>query len=294
VSRQNMPTAEVEVDAALVRALLETQRPELADEEIRPLAFGWDNVSFRLGDDRVARMPRRAMAARLIENEATWLPQLAPGLPLPVPAPEFIGEPEAQYPWRWLIVSFIAGQPAGTVVDLDIPRCAEQMGRFLKALHREAPADAPPNPFRGGPLCHRDETTRQRFEVVEDLPARARLAALWDESLTAVAFQGSPTWLHGDLHPQNLLVVDGALSGVIDFGDITSGDPATDLVVAWNLVSDAHEAFWEAYGSNDDSLRARARGWAISLGLAYLANSADNPTMERIGERTLRSVLDLS
>ncbi|HEX6222590.1 MAG TPA: aminoglycoside phosphotransferase family protein [Acidimicrobiia bacterium] len=292
--RQNMPAAEVEIDSALVRHLLESQRPDLAEAEIAPLSFGWDNVSFRIGASRVARLPRREMAAGLIENEATWLPELAPRLPLPVPAMEFLGEASGRYPWRWLITPFISGEPAGTVPDLDVTGCATQIGGFLAALHRPAPANAPHNPFRGGPLNDRDETTRQRFAALHRPADRARLSSLWDESLTAEPFDGAPVWLHGDLHPQNLLVTDGTLSGVIDFGDITSGDPATDLVVAWSLVGKEHELFWDAYGSTAAALRLRARGWAISLGLAYVANSADNPAMESIGEETLQAVLDLS
>ncbi len=289
-----MPAAEVDIDAALVRRLLEGQRPDLTGAEITPLAFGWDNVSFRIGERRVARLPRRALAAGLVENEATWLPKLAPRLPLPVPAPEFLGEPSAFYPWPWVIAPHIPGVPAGTLPDLDIGVCARQIGRFLRALHQEAPVDAPPNPFRGGPLSDRDEATQQRFPAVPDHAERARLIELWGESLAAEPYEQPPVWLHGDLHPQNLLVVDGQLSGVIDFGDITAGDPATDLAVAWNLVPEEHEVFWEAYGSDDSSLRVRARGWAIALGLAYVANSADNAAMERIGEHTLKAVLGLS
>lgn len=234
------------------------------------------------------------MAAGLIENEARWLPELAPRLPLPVPSPEFVGRPTGKYPWPWLISPFLSGRPAGTVVGVDLARCASQIGAFLAALHRRAPVVAPANPFRGGPLIDRDQAVQQRFDVLDEPSARDRLESLWNESLAAETFDGPPVWLHGDLHPQNLLISEDTLSGVIDFGDITSGDPATDLIVAWNFVPGAYEEFWDAYGSRDPSLVLRARGWAISLGLAYLANSADNPVMERIGEMTLQAVLDLS
>jgi len=289
-----MPAADVEVDVGLVRLLLSAQRPDLARLDIRPLAFGWDNFSFRVGVDHVARLPRRAIAAGLIENEARWLPELAPGLPLPIPTPEFVGEPMDRYPWRWLITPFISGQPAGGVIDFDGARCSEQIGDFLKELHHLAPSEAPANPFRGGLLSDRDVATRRRLDAVADGRARGRLAELWSESLSADPFEGSPVWIHGDLHPQNLLVADRVLTGVIDFGDITAGDPATDLAVAWSLAPDFQGTFWEAYGPSGDALRLRARGWAISLGLAYVASSADNPSMERVGETTLRAVLDLS
>lgn len=289
-----MPAAEVDIDLDLVRRLIRLQRPDLASAEIRPLAFGWDNASFRVGGARVARLPRREVAAGLIDNEARWLPKLAPGLPLPIPVPEFVGEPVDGYRWRWLIAPYIPGTPAGTLVDLDVAECARQLGGFLKSLHTDAPLDAPINPFRGVPLAARDATTRKRLAVVSDHVERSRLTQLWEEALAATPFDLAPVWLHGDLHPQNLLVDDDRLSGVIDFGDITAGDPATDLAVAWSFAAEHNVGFWEAYGSVDEVLRLRARGWAIALGLAYLSSSADNPIMERIGTRTLRAVLDLS
>jgi aminoglycoside phosphotransferase (APT) family kinase protein len=205
-----------------------------------------------------------------------------------------MGEPSALYPWRWLIAPHIPGVSAGIVTDLDIAVCAGQLGRFLKALHQEAPIEAPSNPFRGGPLSDRDEVTRRRIAAVRERSERARLMELWAGSLAAERYGRPPVWLHGDLHPGNLLVVDGQVSGVIDFGDITAGDPATDLAVAWNLVATDQETFWAEYGSDDTPLRLRGRGWAIALGLAYLSNSADNPMMEQIGEQTLRAVLELS
>lgn len=293
MARQNMPAAEVDIHADLVRRLLQAQRPELGDQTIAPLAFGWDNVSFRVGTTRVARLPRRAMAAGLIENEARWLGELEPNLPLPIPAPEFVGEPGEGYPWRWLVVPYLKGQSA-SLATLDQKMCASQMGEFLTALHRPAAPDAPENPFRGGPLSGRDGATRERLDLISDRDDRARLEELWDESLTVSQHQEEDLWIHGDLHPHNILADEGRLSAVIDFGDITAGDPATDLAVAWSLVPSAHERLWDVYMGTTPPLRLRARGWAISLSLAYLANSADNELMGTIGERTLRAVLELS
>lgn len=289
---QNMPAAEVEIDADLVRRLLQEQRPELADLPIQPLAYGWDNVSFRLGVDLVARLPRREASARLIHNEARWLPELAPRLPLPVPAPRFLGSPGYGYPWHWLIAPLIPGVPASVASDIDYETTSRQLAEFLSALHRPAPADAPENPFRGGPLIGRDTVTRERLETFEGRLDVARLAAMWEASLRAPEYQGPPLWLHGDLHSENLLVLDGELSGIVDFGDITAGDPATDLAVVWSfLPSSAAPTFWRTYGERDAGLLLRARGWALSLGMAILANSADNPVMEAVGERAIQSVL---
>ncbi|MFZ0013297.1 MAG: aminoglycoside phosphotransferase family protein [Acidimicrobiia bacterium] len=287
-----MPPAEVDLDVDLVGAMIRSQRPDLATLDVTELAFGWDNVSYRLGDHWVARFPRRSVAVPLIANEARWLPLLAPRLPLPIPAPVFVGEPGRGYPWPWSIARLIEGESAAETDDLDLDGCATQLGQFLRALHEPAPADAPGNPFRGVPLATRDETTRSRLSLIDDDARRRALETRWHGALVADVHPGPSLWLHGDLHPHNLLVVGGLLSGVVDFGDVTSGDPAVDLAAAWNFVPSAQESLWEAYGRADDALRARVRGWAIALGLAYVANSADNPTMESIGEATLEAVLE--
>jgi aminoglycoside phosphotransferase (APT) family kinase protein len=287
-----MPAAEVEITASLVESLLRSQRPDFAHLKVTLLANGWDNVSFRVGEALVARFPRREVATRLIENEATWLPMLAPHLSLAVPVPEFVGEPEEGYPWRWAIVPWIPGSPVGVSTDLDLPRAAESLGHFLRALHRPAPPDAPRNPFRGVPLQTRDPATRERILRLRAVVDTTSVSRVWDVAMDSPEFEGVPVWLHGDLHPNNLLASDGRLTGVIDFGDITSGDPATDLSVAWMLFPpDLAIQFRDSYGATDDGTWQRARGWALSLGTAYLAHSADNPTMGRIGETTLQRVL---
>jgi len=290
-ARNNMPAAEVGIDEDLVRSLIRDQRPDLVGEELTALASGWDNVSYRIGESRIARLPRRELAVQLIVNEARWLPELAPTLPLAIPAPEYLGEPAGGYPWPWVISPFLRGETAATA-QLDPLTGARQLGEFLKALHRPAPADAPDNRFRGGPLSTRAEGVEDRLGMVTDAADRRRLAHLWEESLHAPPHDGAPIWLHADLHPLNLLVADGILTAVIDFGDITAGDPATDLIVGWNLLGDGLEELWRAYGAEDEPLRLRARGWAIALGLAFADTSADHPVVREIGEKTLRAVLD--
>jgi aminoglycoside phosphotransferase (APT) family kinase protein len=283
-----MPVAEVDIDVDVVAALIENQRPDLSSLTLTHLAHGWDNVSYKLGDDRVVRLPRRDVAVPLISHEAEWLPVLSPGLPLEVPVPEFVGRPGEGYPWPWLIVPFLQGTPAASVDDVDLVQCARQMADFLVALHRPAPEGFPPNPYRGTPLRVRAAAVTERLGLL-DTGTRKHVAALWDESLDAPPHNGHPLWIHGDLHPLNVLIEDRVVSGVIDFGDITAGDPATDLAIVWSLFATAQDEFWDVYGG-DDALRLRARGWAIALGLAYLANSADNPTMDSIGRQTIEAV----
>lgn len=292
-----MPAAEVDVDEAVVARLLRTQAPAelVAGRSLAPLANGWDNVVFRLGDDLVVRLPRRAVAAELIETEQRWLPSLAPRLPLPVPAPVFAGEPDEGYPWRWSVCPWLPGDVAGRTPPTHPRAAATTLGAFVAALHTPAPDDAPRNPYRGGPLPERDTVTRERVGQLGPLVDGERCLAAWDELQATPPWPGPRRWLHGDLHPANVLVDGGVLSGVIDFGDLTGGDPATDLSVAWSLFHDdpsAQVVFRSAAGyAEDEDTWRRARGWALSLALAYLANSADHPLIAAIGRRMLDAAL---
>jgi aminoglycoside phosphotransferase (APT) family kinase protein len=293
-----MPAAEVEVTADLVRRLLADQHPDLADLPVGFLANGWDNELFRVGDELVARLPRRELGATIILHEQRWLPSLAPRLPLPIPYPERTGHSALGYPYSWSLVPFLPGTPAADADSLDLGAAAASVGGFLGALHAPAPPDAPRNPFRGVPLSARVENFTVNLGLVADAIDAGAALRIWDSALAAPLYAGPPSWLHGDLHPANILVTGGQVSGVIDFGDITSGDPAVDLAVAWMLLPlSCHGAFRAAYeaagglGAADDAVWRRARGWALNLGIAYLANSADNPQILAIGRRTLDRIL---
>ena len=268
-------------------ALIETQRPDLASLRLTHLAHGWDNVSYRLGDDRVVRLPRRDVAVPLISNEAAWLPVVAPVLSLPVPVPEFIGRPGEEYPWPWLIVPFLNGTPSAVVDEIDHVRCSSQMAEFLVALVARPRKGFPSNPFRApreAATCGRGEPTSRAARHCN--PARDR------SSLEGVArrrtHDGEPLWIHGDLHPLNVLIEDRVVSGVIDFGDITAGDPATDLALVWSLLATAQDEFWDVYGG-DDALRLGPR-LGHRAGSRLSPNSADNPVMDSIGRATIEAV----
>ena len=287
-----MPAAEVAIDATLVRALLADQHPDLTARELVEVASGWDNVLFRRGDDLAVRLPRRGAAAALIEHEQRWLPELAPRLPLAVPAPVRVGRPGRGYPWSWSVTPWLPGDVIARVEPTDPRHVAEQLGRFVRALHRPAPADAPANPYRGVPLSARSSATYERLDGLGDAIDQRAVRRLWEHAVAIPPWTGAPLWLHGDLHPANILVHDGHVSAVIDFGDVTSGDPATDLAVAWTLLPSPERARFRATaGEIDDETWARARGWALTMAIAYLASSADNPLMDRIGRRTLAAVL---
>jgi aminoglycoside phosphotransferase (APT) family kinase protein len=287
-----MPAAEVAVSVELVRRLLDEQHPDLADLPVEVLANGWDNLVCRLGEEFLVRLPRRAMAAELVAHEQRWLPELAGRLPLPVPAPVRVGQPTAQYPWSWSVVPFLPGRTAARSEPDDPWSAAAALGGFLNALHTPAPSEAPVNPARGIPLAGRAEGVLEGLAHVD--PAhRATARRVWDAAAATPAWDGPPVWLHGDLHPANILVDRGRISAVIDFGDVTSGDPATDLSVAWMLfTAEQRAALRRAYGHADDATWERARGWALALSLVFLTHSADNPLMRRIGERAFRALLE--
>jgi aminoglycoside phosphotransferase (APT) family kinase protein len=292
MTSMNMPEAEVNIDSSLVRALLQEQRPDLADLPLVELANGWDNVVYRLGSDLTVRMPRRLAAVELIENEQRWLPILAERLPLPIPAPVWSGRPGCNYPWKWSVCPWLPGETAAVSPPADVMDAARSLGGFLAALHVAAPADAPVNPFRGIPLEQRTDRMHAAVETLGAIIDGPAVVALWAQLVTVPA-STTAVWVHGDLHPANILVNEGKISGVIDFGDITSGDRATDLAVAWMLFpAEARQVFRQAADALDAATWARSRAWAIALSLAYLVGSADNPMMHNIGMRTLAAALE--
>jgi aminoglycoside phosphotransferase (APT) family kinase protein len=287
-----MPAAEFDVTVDLVGQLLAQQFPDLAGMPLGVLANGWDNMVCAVGADLLARLPRRALAAELVAHEQQWLPVLAPKLPLPIPAPVGIGHAGCGYPWNWSLVPFLRGQVAALAAPDHLDSAAAALGEFLAELHVPAPADAPANPFRGGRLAARHEQFVEQLGLMPSGPDVDIASAIWASALEAGAWLGAPTWVHGDLHPANVLVDAGKVSAVIDFGDLTSGDPATDLSLAWMMFSARErDIFRQAYAKADDDTWARARGWALSLSLVFLTFSADNPLMAGIGQRTFREVL---
>jgi aminoglycoside phosphotransferase (APT) family kinase protein len=283
------PAAEVEIDAALIQALLEEQHPNLAHLPCVPVEAGWDNVMVRLGDSFCLRLPRRAAAAEAIAHEQEWLPGLAENLPLHIPVPLWTGVPGCGYPWRWSIVPWLPGAAADLVAPLDTE--AARLGAFLKALHIPAPQEAPTNPARGVPLQQRAPQVEERMRR---LASRSPLITpemrrMWQAALAAPMDVG-PTWIHGDLHPRTVLVEHGTLSGIIDWGDIATGDRATDLAAVWMLFEDAQarRLAFSAYGTVSYATYMRAKGWAIGFGVTLLdAGLEDDPRHAVIGEQTL-------
>jgi aminoglycoside phosphotransferase (APT) family kinase protein len=288
------PPAEITIDSSLVRSLLEEQHPDLAHLSLTDVAEGWDNRLFRLGQDLAVRVPRRAVSAALIEREQQWLPGLSLQLPMAVPVPVRIGRPGSGFPWPWSVIPWFSGESALLVPPKNLAPMLTDLARFLRALHKPAPANAPHNPWRGVPLRNREERLRENLRQLNGLVDSVAVLSLWERVVSAPLWSGPPLWIHGDLHPGNLLVSESTLSAVIDFGDLAAGDPATDLSVIWMLHSAESNSLATArreLSFIDNDTWMRARGWAVALGLTYLANSRDDEALGALGRATIDAAL---
>ncbi|MEV1172846.1 aminoglycoside phosphotransferase family protein [Nonomuraea sp. NPDC049784] len=269
-----MTHTKIEVSAELVRDLLREQHPDLADYPVSLGARGWDNQLWRLGDDLAVRLPWATQDAdALLRKEHTWLPALAPRLPLPVPVPQRLGEPSARFPRPWIITTWVPGAPADRVPVTRAAEAAEVLAAFLTALHQPAPDEAPAGRDRGGPLAHYSGGFAKSLGSVTELgliPDPDAVRAVWEDAVAAPEWAGPALWLHGDLHPANVLTANGTFCGVIDFGDLFAGDPACDLAAAWILLPDgAADRFHAAYQPAPDAATLRrARGWAVLRALS--------------------------
>lgn len=290
---------QIHSDEEVVRALLREQRPEWADLSIeRVTSTGTDNALFRIGEAMVARLPLRPASAQPIDTEQAWLPVLGPRLPVAVPRPLAVGAPSATFPCRWSVHSWIEGDDA-IGASLDLLGIADDLTAFLRALQAIDPTGGPPAReaycFRGVPLRDRDRWTRAAIEACRSLldgDAGDALTACWDDALAAPEWTEPARWVHGDLAAGNLLVRDGRLHAVIDWGVMAVGDPACDLLVAWELLdAPARQRFREGL-EVDDAAWERGRGWALStavMALSYYATT--NPFMADQARRKLAAVL---
>ena len=289
-----MHADEIETDVALVRRLLAGQFPQWADLRIDPVvSYGTDHDIYRLGADLAARLPRIGWATKQAAKEAEWLPKLAPHLPLALPVQMAIGHPAEGYPFDWSVYTWLPGENAnGTIDDLD--QAAIDLAAFVKALRQVDTTGAPQRPHggRGGPLAEGDAQVRRSVEQLGNRIDGAVALRSWEESLNASAWDGEEVWVHGDLLPGNLLVVDGRLSAVIDFGGLNVGDPACDLQPAWNVFAGDSRRGFRAELEVDDSSWLRGRGWALYQAVSALPYYWDtNPGMIRQASHALAQVL---
>ncbi|MGQ3018081.1 aminoglycoside phosphotransferase family protein [Phenylobacterium sp.] len=275
----------VKVDEATVRALVADQFPQWTDRPItRVKPGGWDNRTFRLGEDLLVRMPAAAHYIAQVEKEQMWLPRLAPRLPLQIPAPVAVGAPGHGYPFPWSICAWIEGETVAAAGSLDHGLLAEDLADFLLALHAidasDGPAAGPHNFHRGGDPAVYDGQTRAAAQTLGGQINGAAALALWDAAL-ATRWARPPVWIHGDVAPGNLLVRNGRLAAVIDFGTCGVGDPACDLAFAWTVLEDGgREAFRERLGLDDDTW-LRGQAWALWKALIVVAGAPGVHTHER-------------
>lgn len=254
------------ITAGLVRDLLRDQHPDLAELPLREVDGGWGNQMWRLGSELAVRIQRMDSDPENQLKERRWLPLLAPRLPLPVPVPVRSGEPSERFPKLWTVMTWVPGLPLDHGSITRGEHAADALAAFLRALHVEAPADAPVGTERG---AHPQDCTGGFDHFIGSVDEDAiggdvpDVRAVWADAVAAPAWEGRPVWVHGDLHPANVVVADGTLAGVVDFGDLFAGDPAWDLTAAWLLLpAGAAAGFFAAYAQADEATIRRARGLA--------------------------------
>ncbi|MEV0256203.1 aminoglycoside phosphotransferase family protein [Streptomyces sp. NPDC050732] len=283
-----------EIDAALVRRLIDTQFPRWAGLPLKLLdPAGSDHVIYRLGEELAVRLPRHADAIGQARKEFQWLPELAPHLPLAVPVPVGVGEPDFGYPWPWAVSRWLEGDVATVDALADSTTAAVELAHFLAALQRFAPestSEAAREHLSSWSLSERDRATRDAIAEVDHVFDATAMTELWDAAMGAPGWDGPPVCFHGDFHTGNLLTTRGRLSAVIDFGGLGVGDPACDLMIAFTLMTaGSRAAFRDALGV-DDATWLRGRGWALATGLnAYTSYAAVNP---RVAAQTTRQITE--
>lgn len=268
---------EVRVDAEAVSRLLRRDRPDLADLPIRPVGGGTDNTMFRVGDDLVVRLPRTPGTTDALAKELRWLPRLAPHLPVRVPVPEHAGGPSPDFPLPWAIHRWIDGADVTDATVTDWAGYGRDLAGFVRALHRTdlmgARRDGALAGYRGGVLRGHDEQVAESLATVRghriDLDLD-RLQQVWRQGRALPVPTGRHVWLHTDLRPGNVLVRQGRLCAVIDFGALTVGHPDAEHAPVWDLPAAARDSYRDALDLDDDTW-ARARSWAVMVGLSGVA-----------------------
>jgi aminoglycoside phosphotransferase (APT) family kinase protein len=274
------------IDAALVARLVAEQFPQWAGLPVRPVPVeGWDNRTYRLGDELTVRLPSHQSYAAAVAKENRWLPVLAPQLPVPIPQVLGQGRPSADFHRPWSVRAWLPGRTASADTVPDKVAFARALAGFIQALQRIDPTGGPAagahSFYRGASLRHYDLETRQALGRWSDRVDAARAGRVWQAALDS-AWDGPPSWFHGDVAIGNLLVEQGRLSAVIDFGTSGVGDPACDLVLAWTFLSGVSRRTFRTAVEQDADCWARARGWALWKALISLTGTEQDRDNLRI------------
>ncbi|WP_406195517.1 aminoglycoside phosphotransferase family protein [Kitasatospora sp. NBC_01560] len=291
---------EIRVDETVVRSLLRMQRPEWAALPVSPAGAGTDNRMYRLGDHLLVRLPRTPDNAEAVQKEQTWLPRLAPHLPCRVPQPVHAGTPTSAFPLAWSVYRWIDGEEAGPGSVTDWPAFGTDLAAIVRSLHSTPLMGAARRGelswYRGGDLQACDRWVRGCFDdcdAIEGLDLDlAHLRQLWERALALPGPTGRQVWLHGDLRPTNVLVQQGKLYAVIDFGSLSVGFPDAEHATLWDLPPGARQAYWDAVGL-DDATWLRARAWAIAVAVSGVSSYwASYPAFVHASVSRLRSILE--
>jgi aminoglycoside phosphotransferase (APT) family kinase protein len=287
-----MHADEVDTDSSLVQRLVAGRFPEWARLPVEPVfPRGTDNANYRLGTDKLVRLPRQAEKVAGVERELEWLPVFADAVPLTIPEPLGRGEPAEGFPFPWAVFTWVEGENLAVDEIADPEHTAVELAELVLAIRSLDPTGAPP--------ALRRDSLRELDGWVQTCAAKlvgrydaAALLAAWDEAVGLPPWDGPPTWCHCDLDLRNLVFRDGHLSGALDWGWAGIGDPASD-VSAWKILpTEAHETFWNAVGADDQEI-ARARGWTLmqSAGALSYYTPENNPALYFEGERWLNELL---
>jgi aminoglycoside phosphotransferase (APT) family kinase protein len=289
-----MHPGQIDIDGPLVRRLLATQFPQWADlPVVRVRSTGTVNAMYRLGAALAVRLPLVERWADGLTNELEWLPRLAPSLPLAVPEPVAAGEPGEGYPFRWAVYRWVDGETWAVDRVADPCRAAEELAAFAHALQAVDPSGEPrPRPAsHGGPLRDRDEGVRAALAAAEGAVDTVAIKAAWEAALEVPVWDRPPVWVHSDLLAGNILVRDGRLHAVIDWGGAGVGDPAANALAAWSLFTAESRAVYRAVLGVDDATWERGRGWALTriMNVPYYAET--NPLFAADAQRTIAEAL---
>lgn len=284
------------IDEQLARALIDSQFPRWSHLAVVPVQVsGIDNRTFRLGEELSIRLPSGDWYAQQVDKEQRWLPVLAPQLPLVIPTPEGRGVPGHGYPYAWSVYRWLPGETVTPQRISDLTGFAITLADFLVALRAvdatDGPQPGPHNYYRGGPLSTYAQETYDSIDALGEEVSRDAVLSVWDDAM-ATDWQGDPVWFHGDVSIGNLLVQDGLLSAVIDFGSSGVGDPACDIAIAWTfLTGESRDAFRSRLGI-DRGTWSRGRGWALWKALISLVSALDDdPASEATNRYVIQQVL---
>ncbi|HEX5686765.1 MAG TPA: aminoglycoside phosphotransferase family protein [Ideonella sp.] len=255
------------IDERLVSNLVAEQFPHWAHLPVSAVARGgWDNRTFHLGDELLVRLPSGPAYAAQVLREQRWLPHLAPHLTLAIPEPVAMGRPGGGYPWHWSVYRWLTGQAVVEHPVVDLAGFTADLARFLVSLQSvdasQGPAAGVQTFHRGGALSVYDAQCRAAVQALEGRIDTAVALRAWELALSS-SWGRAPVWVHGDIALGNLLLLEGKLHAVIDFGQLCVGDPACDLAIAWTFLRGAHRAAFREALAVDLGTWRRGRAWAL-------------------------------